>query len=103
MADLTVGAGRPVAARPVFSDRYKSYVLSILLLAYTFNFIDRTILATIGIKIREDLHLTSAQLGILGGLYFALTYTVLGIPIARLAERTSRVRIVSISRAIGMP
>ena len=97
MADLTLGA---VPARPVFSDRYKSYVLSILLLAYTFNFIDRTILATIGIKIREDLHLTSAQLGILGGLYFALTYTVLGIPIARLAERTSRVRIVSIALVI---
>jgi MFS family permease len=81
----------------MFSDRYKGYVLSLLLLAYTFNFIDRTILATIGIKVREDLGLSNAQMGILGGLYFALTYTILGIPIARLAERYNRARIISLA------
>ena len=97
MADVSVGA---VPARPGFSNRYKGFVLSLLLLAYTFNFIDRTILATIGIKIREDLGLSSAQMGILGGLYFALTYTILGIPIARFAERYNRVRIIGIALII---
>lgn len=88
------------AARPHFTDRYRGYVLSLLLLAYTFNFIDRTILATIGIKIREDLHLSSAQMGILGGLYFALTYTILGIPIARIAERVKRKGIIAVALII---
>src|ERR1700761_6194442 len=97
MAEVSA-SGLP--AKPLFTDRYKGFVLSLLLLAYTFNFIDRTILATIGIKIREDLHLSSAQMGILGGLYFALTYTILGIPIARLAERYNRVRIISLALVI---
>ncbi len=90
-------ATTPVAAgrKPVFSDGYKRLVLGLLLAAYTFNFIDRTIIATIGPKIREDLGLTSTQIGLLGGLYFALLYTTLGIPIARLAERFSRVSIIS--------
>jgi MFS family permease len=64
-------------------------------LAYTFNFIDRTIIAAIGQAIKVDLKITDTQLGLLGGLYFALLYTLLGIPIARLAERFSRVNIIS--------
>ena len=91
MTDATA----PAAAKPLFSEGYKRLVLALLLSAYTFNFIDRTIISTIGPKIREDLHLTNNQLGLLGGLYFALLYTLLGIPIARLAERFSRVWIIS--------
>ena len=96
-------AGASAATAPGrvnFSGRYKGFVLGLLLLCYTFNFIDRTIIATIGPKIREDLHLTNTQLGLLGGLYFALLYTILGIPIARLAERWNRVRIISISLVV---
>ncbi|QUD87792.1 spinster family MFS transporter [Phenylobacterium montanum] len=90
-APSATSAGR----KPVFSEGYKRLVLSLLLAAYTFNFIDRTIIATIGPKIREDLGLTSTQIGLLGGLYFALLYTTLGVPLARLAERKSRVNIIS--------
>jgi len=96
MTDATA----PAAAKPLYSNTYKTVVLAILLSAYTVNFIDRTIISTIGPKIREDLHLTSGQLGLLGGLYFALLYTLLGIPIARLAERFSRVWIISIALVI---
>jgi MFS family permease len=78
-----------------YSAGYKRLILSLLVLAYTLNFIDRTIIATIGQAIKVDLKLTDAQLGLLGGLYFALLHTILGIPIARLAERTSRVNIIS--------
>ncbi len=85
---------------PLYSKGYKASVLALLLATYTFNFIDRTIIATIGQAIKVDLHLSDTQLGLLGGLYFALLYTILGIPIARLAERWNRVSIISLSLVI---
>lgn len=97
MTDATAGAA---PARPIYSNGYKNTVLAMLVLAYTFNFIDRTIIATIGQAIKVDLKLTDTQLGLLGGLYFALLYTTLGIPIARLAERKSRVNIITVSLVI---
>jgi MFS family permease len=92
--------GSKAPAKPVFSEGYKTLVLVLLVIAYTFNFIDRTIIATIGQKIKEDLKITDTQLGMLGGLFFALLYTFLGIPLARLAERVSRVNIIAISIVI---
>ena len=89
-----------VGAKPLYSNGYKATVLGLLLATYTFNFIDRTIIATIGQAIKVDLKLTDTQLGLLGGLYFALLYTLLGIPIARMAERWNRVTIISISLVI---
>ena len=94
----TAGAPAPgasAAAPPVYSANYKRLVLILLVTAYTLNFIDRTIIATLGQPIKDSLHITDTQLGALGGLYFALLYTVLGIPIARLAERFSRVNIIA--------
>tara|TARA_A100001391_G_scaffold126635_2_gene86631 strand:- start:1477 stop:2832 length:1356 start_codon:yes stop_codon:yes gene_type:complete len=63
---------------------------------YMFNFIDRTIIAVVGESIRHDLRLSDLQLGMLGGLAFSIFYAVLGIPLARLAERYSRVRIIAV-------
>jgi MFS family permease len=83
------------APKPFFSDGYKRLVLALLVSAYTLNFIDRTIIATIGQAIKVDLKITDAQLGLLGGLYFALLYTLLGVPLARAAERFSRVNIIA--------
>ncbi len=74
---------------------YRRLVLMLLFLAYTVNFIDRTIISAIAQAIKDDLKITDTQLGLLGGLYFALLYTLLGIPIARFAERFSRVKIMS--------
>lgn len=74
--------------------------LVLLTLAYTFNFIDRTIISTVGQAIKADLRISDTQLGLLGGLYFALLYTFLAIPIARLAERYSRVNIIAASLVI---
>lgn len=96
MADARASGGD----RPLYSSGYKAAVLGLLLATYTFNFIDRTIIATIGQAIKVDLKLTDTQLGLLGGLYFALLYTILGIPIARLAERYNRVTIISVSLVI---
>ncbi len=74
---------------------YRRLVLTLLVVAYTLNFVDRTIIASIGQAIKADLKITDTQLGLLGGLYFALLYTMLGIPLARLAERASRVNIIA--------
>jgi MFS family permease len=75
-------------------------VLAILLLAYIFNFIDRQIIGILAVPIKGDLGLTDSQLGLMGGLAFALFYTGLGIPIAWLADRKSRVTIIAVSVAI---
>ena len=97
---VTAAEAESPTRKPVFSSGYKSLVLSLLLLAYTFNFIDRTIIATIGQAIKVDLKLTDTQLGLLGGLSFAVLYTLLGIPIARIAERWNRVSIIALAMVI---
>ena len=64
------------------------------------NFVDRSILAILLEPIKAELVLSDSELGMLGGLAFALFYATLGIPIAALADRTSRVRILAISMII---
>lgn len=83
------------AGKPAVSNR--NLVLGFLVAAYTLNFIDRSIIGIIGEPIKVDLLLTDTQLGLLGGLAFALLYTTLGLPIARIAERTNRVKLISIA------
>ena len=72
-----------------------SLLLALLLLAYVFNYLDRQILGILAGKIIADLHLSDAQFGVLGGPPFALLYSVLAIPFAFLADRTSRSRIIA--------
>jgi predicted MFS family arabinose efflux permease len=66
-----------------------------LVLVYTFNFIDRQIVGILAVPIKADLGLSDTQLGLMGGLAFALFYTGLGIPVAILADRFSRTWIIS--------
>jgi MFS family permease len=84
----------------IYTRGYKAYVVGVLLLVYTSNFIDRTILSALAEPIKNDLHLADWQIGVLGGLSFAVFYSILGIPIARLSERHNRTWIISISVAI---
>jgi predicted MFS family arabinose efflux permease len=67
---------------------------------YAFNFIDRMIIAVVGEPIRQEFGLSDFQLGIMGGAAFALFYGGIGIPIARLAERISRVGIIAAATAV---
>ena len=69
-------------------------VLAMLLVVYTFNFLDRQILSILATPIKADLHLSDAQFGAVGGLAFAILYSVLGVPLAFLADRTSRSGVV---------
>jgi len=70
-------------------------VLAVLIVAYTFNFLDRQILGILAGPIKAELGLTDSQLGLMGGLAFALFYTGLGVPIAALADRWSRTWIMT--------
>ncbi len=83
-----------------FSQGYRNYALVILLLGYIVNFVDRSILNILLEPIKHELDLNDTQLGLLGGLAFALFYSTLGIPIAALADRWSRVKVLSIAIVI---
>lgn len=78
----------------------RAYVLFILVVVYTFNFIDRQIIGILAVPIKADLGLTDTQLGLMGGLAFALFYTGLGIPVAMLADRFSRTWIMTVALTI---
>ncbi len=89
-----------MSTKELFSPKYRNYALGILFLGYVVNFVDRSILAILLEPIKHDLELSDSQLGLLGGLAFAIFYSTLGIPIAALADRWSRVKILSISMVI---
>lgn len=75
-------------------------VLWILVLCYAVNFADRTIINTLGEAIKDDLRLSDLQLGLLGGLSFAMLYCVSGLVVARFADRYNRVNILAGAVAI---
>jgi predicted MFS family arabinose efflux permease len=79
-----------------------SATLWILLIVYIFNFIDRQIVNILAEPIAKDLHLSDTQIGLLTGIAFALFYTVLGLPIARYADRptTNRPRLIAAALTI---
>ena len=77
-------------------DPYSWYVLSILVLVYVLNFVDRQILSILANDIKRDLGLSDAYLGFLYGTAFAVFYALFGIPLGRLADSWSRVRLLSI-------
>jgi len=83
-----------------YSPVYSWYVVAVLLLAYTVAFIDRSILSLLVEPIKSDLQISDTQIGLLAGFAFAIFYSVLGIPIARLADRSKRTAIISIGVAL---
>ncbi len=83
---------------PLHSTR--RYVLGILVVVYTFNFIDRQILSILLEDIKRELQLSDSALGLLSGIAFAMFYATLGIPIARYADRANRRNVIAISLAL---
>jgi predicted MFS family arabinose efflux permease len=80
-----------------YSAGYRRVVVLLLTAAYTFNSMDRSIISILASSIKADLQLTDTQLGLLGGTAFAILYGLGGLPIARLAERASRVNIMTVA------
>ena len=82
------------------SDRYAWLVLGVLCFVYVLNFLDRQLLSILAKPIQDDLGITDGQLGRLGGLYFALFYCILGVPVAWLADRGNRTRVLVVACAL---
>lgn len=98
-----IGAAPPVYANDTaLISRQNRTMLWLLLIVYIFNFLDRQIVNILAEPIKADLSLSDTQLGLLAGPAFAVFYAVLGIPIARYADRpnANRVRLISLSLAI---
>ena len=97
--DSGVASEHPAASRAEPS-RYAWLVLGLLCFVYVLNFLDRQLLSILAKPIQDDLGITDGQLGRLGGLYFALFYCILGVPVAWLADRGNRVRVLTIACAL---
>ncbi len=86
--------------QPVQSTLYPRYALTLLFMVYVLNFIDRSILNILAQPIKDDLGLYDWQIGLMGGIAFALFYTAFGIPIARLADTHNRRNIIAVCLAV---
>ncbi len=79
---------------------YSWYVLSILVLVYILNFIDRQIVSILAVDIQRDLQLDNRDMGFLGGAAFAVFYALFGVPLGRLADNWGRVKLLTIGLAL---
>ena len=79
---------------------YSWYVLSVLVVVYLLNFIDRQILSILAVDIKNDLGLSDSDLGFLGGAAFAVFYALFGVPLGRLADNWNRKKLLSIGLAL---
>jgi predicted MFS family arabinose efflux permease len=85
----------PPAAETMFSRRYRAWLLFLLVLINALNLADRQGIAVSAQAIKLDLKFTDSQLGLIQGLGFAIFYTLMGLPLARLAEHVSRTKIIA--------
>jgi len=88
------------ALQPVVTDAVKRYTLGVLVVVYTFNFIDRQILSILIEPIKADLGVSDFGMGLLSGTAFAIFYATLGMPLALIADRWNRRNLIGLSLAI---
>ncbi len=74
--------------------------LAMLWFVYVLNFLDRQLMSILAKPIQDTLHVTDGQLGLIGGLYFAMFYCFIAIPVGWLADRTNRVAVLSLACGI---
>ncbi|HEY7798803.1 MAG TPA: MFS transporter, partial [Hyphomonadaceae bacterium] len=99
------GAATPGAATDGYltgfgSPTYRSYVLNALLIIYILSFMDRALLSVVARPLKAEIAISDLAFGLLTGAGFAVFYTIVGIPLARMSERKNRVWIIGISLAI---
>lgn len=100
MSDEAARAGGEAGAERYPSAAYAWYVCAVLLLAYIFSFLDRTITSLLVIPIEHDLAINDTEMSLLQGFSFALFYALLGLPIARLVDARNRRAIVAVGIAL---
>jgi len=86
---------RPAAQERLLTTSYRSTFIAMMFLVCLFNFGDRSVFAVLGQTLKQEFQLTDFQWGLLSGPAFGALYAIAGIPLGRLAEYTSRVRIVA--------
>ena len=102
MANSAVESAVPAESPSTeYSTGYRAWLLTVLLLVNALNLADRQGMAITAPAIKHDLALSDTQLGLLLGLGFAIFFTLLALPIARIAEHWSRIRIIGISVAVA--
>jgi len=82
------------------SKAYRSYVLNALLIIYILSFMDRALLSVVARPLKAEIGISDTWFGLLTGAGFAVLYTIVGIPLARVSETRNRVWIIGISLAI---
>src|ERR1700692_1207733 len=98
MVDFAPDAAAPAAAAARPSSR-RYYVLGLLTVVYALNFLDRTIFNVLIVPNKKEFPLSDTTMGLLAGFGFVLLYSLLGIPIARIADRNNRRNIVALAFA----
>jgi MFS family permease len=93
---VTDGADHEAWPRPAIA----WYAVAILVVAFIFSFIDRIIISLLVTPLKQDLGLSDGDIGLLAGPAFAVFYTLVGIPIGRLADRRSRRALISVGIAL---
>ena len=83
-----------------YSRGYRNFVLAVLVVSYVFSFIDRQLMTILLEPIKNEFGASDTAMGFLSGFAFALFYAVLGLPVARLADRWSRRNVLAISMVI---
>src|SRR6218665_2505692 len=91
-------AAAPLTAPPPAKGAWLA--LGILCFAYVPDFLDRQLLSILAKPIQDSLGVTDGQLGMISGLYFALFYCLISIPVGWLADRANRVKVLSVSCAL---
>jgi predicted MFS family arabinose efflux permease len=79
---------------------HRAYILIVLTLAYVCNYLDRQVMAIVMEPLKADLRLSDSVLGLLTGFGFAACYSILGIPLARLADTRRRIPIIAGALAV---
>ena len=93
-------SGQSDLLTPVAPVRRAWIALAILCCVYILNFLSRQLPAILAKPIQDDLHVSDAELGLIGGFYFALFYCCISIPVGWLADKTNRTRILAAACAI---
>ncbi len=88
-------APRGARAAPKSGGAYAWVVVAMLCVVYSFNYLDRQFLSVLAEPVKHALHLSDTQLGLLTGPMFAFFYTAFGIPVATMADRGHRTRIIA--------